>query len=158
MRRDRVHTQPELVAGGLFQQARIHPAPFDRFEDLAPLCLGHGHCIAQRTVDIQRETGHLLAIGEWELQLAFQHPRVGIEELHLDAGLAHPRHDVGVQAHLAQLHRHLGSGHLQHRCLRRRHRRGGQARLRHADLHSQPQHAQHADPTKCAFHVTLPIR
>ncbi len=155
---DRVHTQPELVARGLLEQARIDPAPLDRLEYLPSLRLGHRHRVAQRTVDIQREARHLLVIGQRELQLALQHPRIGIVELHLDAGLAQARHHVAVQAHRAQLHRPLRPCHLQQRRRCRRARRQRRARLRHAHLASQPQHAEHADPTKCALHVTLPIR
>ncbi len=93
--RQRIDTQTELVASGLFQQARVDAAAGDFLEHLAAAVLRYRHRLAQLAVDIKREAGDLLAIGQRELQLTLQHAPVRVMEFQGDPGLS----DAGL--HLA---------------------------------------------------------
>ena len=131
-RRDRIHAQPELVAGGLFQQTRIDLAAFD----------------------IQCETGHLLAVGQREFQLPFQHARIGIVEGQFDRGFAEPCHDAAVDVGLGQPHRHLGTGDLQDGWAWR----GKTPWLCVGAGQLPAQQREQTDTAQCESHVTLLIR
>lgn len=105
MRRQRVDAQPELVAGGLLEQARIHAAPLDRFEHLAPARLGHRHRVAHLPIDVQGETAELLPLAQRERQLPLQHARVGIEELQFHCGFGQASGGMRTHCRRAQLDR-----------------------------------------------------
>ncbi len=153
-RGDGIDAQPELVAGRLFQQTRIDLTAFDRLEDMAALCLGYRHRIAKRAIDIQREAGHLLAVGQREFQLPFQNARIGIVEGQFERGFAKPCHDAAVDACLGQPHGHLGAGDLQDGGAWRRET----ARLC-VDAGQLPaQQREQTDTAQCESHVTLLIR
>ncbi len=148
-----VDAQAELVAGGLLQQARVNPAPLDCLEHLPSLRLGHGHRIAQHAVDIQRERGHLLALGQREFQRPLQHAPVRVAEHQFDAGLGQTGRHMAVDARLLQLHRLFRTGHLQQRldhALR--------CRRRHTRSPAHPQQQPQANTAQHAVHVTLLIR
>ncbi len=106
--RQRVDAQPELVASGLFQQARVDPATGDLLEHLAAAILGHRHRVTHLAVDIQREAADLLTVGQRELQLALQHAPVRVVEFQCDPGLGDAGLDFAFDAGVSQLHRLLG--------------------------------------------------
>ena len=94
---DRIHTQAELVARRLFQQARIDTAALDRFKYHAPFFLFDRHRRAHATGDIERKPADLLAWLQWKLQLAFKRASVGVVERHLDRGARKTAIDLGGQ-------------------------------------------------------------
>ncbi|MNI32384.1 hypothetical protein D3C73_862940 [compost metagenome] len=100
----RIHTQPEVVASGLLQQARIDATTGDLLEHLATAVLGHRHRLAQFAIDVQGEAGDLLALAQRELQLTLQHALIGIVELQGDPGLGDAGLHLGLDASLSQLH------------------------------------------------------
>jgi hypothetical protein len=101
--RDRVDTQLVLVAGRGFQQPRVHAPAAYVLEDFLALGLGHRHRVAQPAIDVQREAGHHLALLQRELQLAFEHAMVGIEEAQLHAGARLVAEEVDLDGSRAQL-------------------------------------------------------
>ena len=110
---NREDAQLEVIARGLLQQRRVHLPAFDGFEYLPALGFLHGHRRTQLAVEIQRETGNVLPVAQWEIQVAFQRPCVRIEEHHLDRGLGQATHHDRVDIHRTQRDRHLGATHLQ---------------------------------------------
>lgn len=114
-RRNRIDAQSELVADGLFEQPRVDLASLDRFEYLTPLRLGNRDRISQAPVDVQRERGHLLALGQRKLQRAFQLAPVRVAEHQFDPRLAQAGGHMAVDPRLLQHHRLFGTGNLEYR-------------------------------------------
>ena len=93
---ERIDAQLVVVAERRLQQAGVDAAPGDVLEHLLGARLLHRHRVAHLAVDVEREAAHHLAGAERELELAFEHPRVRVEEFHLHPGLGDAGGDLDV--------------------------------------------------------------
>jgi len=101
----RIHAQPEIVAGGLFEQGRIDIAAGDLLEHLLALVLGDRDRGHQLALNVECETADGLAFAQREFQRAFEHAVVRIAQDEFDARGGEAADDAGVDRDPGQLHR-----------------------------------------------------
>ena len=103
------------------QQRRINTLADHILEHLLAFGFFYRHRVTQLAIDVERKTAYLLAVEQGELQFAFEHAPVGIEEGHLHRGLRAAAADFGLDAYRLQHHGRFRA--LRHRQSRRRNER-----------------------------------